>query len=485
MINFKEAMEEYEQHIKHQPLSDVQDYLEDLQRRLEQFEQYQDICDVYYLKMSHYFWNGQTLRALETYLEQRLFIEQYASKIMRIKMRYASCLLLDSLGFYYDHTDMLKELLKEAEMLKLHDLMIDIYNNLGYEYERIEQYDEAKYYYKACMKYYEQHPIKRDVSYVLSILNICHVYLKEKNTISAAYYLNKFERLPSKEVVFTQLIYLVRSIRYYLLVGNLENAKRYAERFLSLDLESIEYHLMLNYFDKVVAVYEALGNPEMVASVLERAITYADKLKSQRIQQYGTQLYQMAQEAELLDDLKKDVLTQAYTRASFEKFVSPLLSLQADVYKVLAIVDIDYFKQINDTHGHIVGDEMLKMVSQCANSYQHEAIKGNTQVFGRYGGDEFYFYFETTTPHEAEEVLRHFHQQLSSQSYQTQTLILPLSATIGAVYSRQTTKTFADWLKRADDRLYDAKHDRRGTLNIEHWEETVLNTESFKKDALQ
>lgn len=471
MIHYQKEMRYYEQHVKQQSLPYVQRYLSDLKERLMTFGQYQDICEVYYLMMSHYFWHGQTIQALKIYVENRAFIEQYASRVTRVNMRYGNCLLLDTLGFYNNNVETMQHILKEAHALKLDDLVIDVYNHLGYYEERAGNFVAAKQYYTSCIQYFESHQgIDKDVSYLLSILNSCHVYLKENNVEEAAKYLHRFEQIASADVTFTRVIYMARNVKFYMSIEDFDQAQYWAQKYIDTDLEKMEFYVILGHFDILVALYERLQMPEKIAEVLERSIQYAEKLKSHTIKQYAVGLFHVAKEAELLNELEKDVLTGAYTRASFEKYVSPLLALQPQVYKVLALIDVDYFKQINDTHGHLIGDDILKTVAERANHYKHPLIKGHTQVFGRYGGDEFYMYFETTQAKDAETVLKNFHAHLAVGDYVQDNLVIPLSLTIGAVYSQNTEHSFVEWLSRADERLYEAKNKKRGILVTEHCE---------------
>lgn len=84
-----------------------------------------------------------------------------------------------------------------------------------------------------------------------------------------------------------------------------------------------------------------------------------------------------------LQNYYKDTLTKAYSRAYFDSFLPNLENA-----KGVAVIDLDHFKQINDTHGHIVGDATLAHISAVIQSSIRES-----DVLIRYGGDEFLLVF--------------------------------------------------------------------------------------------
>jgi diguanylate cyclase len=80
---------------------------------------------------------------------------------------------------------------------------------------------------------------------------------------------------------------------------------------------------------------------------------------------------------------ERDSLTGIYNRSAFSEIVAASLA-EAAQGAFLLVIDIDEFKSINDTYGHLAGDLVLKDVSDCC----RKALRGN-DVFGRIGGDEF------------------------------------------------------------------------------------------------
>lgn len=142
----------------------------------------------------------------------------------------------------------------------------------------------------------------------------------------------------------------------------------------------------------------------------------------------------------------RDALTGTYRRLYLESFQSNLESADA-----VAIVDVDLFKQINDTYGHPVGDEALKTI---ANTIQ-SGIRGSDTLI-RYGGDEFLLIFSKI----GEEV---FYERLKQLRRAVQETKLPdypevkLDVSLGGVYR---VHPLSEAIRQADLRMYEnkAKH---------------------------
>ena len=89
--------------------------------------------------------------------------------------------------------------------------------------------------------------------------------------------------------------------------------------------------------------------------------------------------------AELSEKMEKDLFTGVLNKFSFIQKVDHDLSvITDDSYSILVVIDVDDFKGINDHYGHLVGDEVLKSISNVLLKMTNE-----TDIVGRIGGDEF------------------------------------------------------------------------------------------------
>lgn len=117
----------------------------------------------------------------------------------------------------------------------------------------------------------------------------------------------------------------------------------------------------------------------------------------------------------------------------------------------VALIDIDHFKTINDTYGHITGDNVLKQLSNALSASLRQ-----TDLAGRYGGDEFCVILPDTSLTQAIEILERLRRTVHEHAHSAlPDLKLSLSIGVAAYGTHQTDAGL--WLHEADMALYDAK----------------------------
>jgi len=115
----------------------------------------------------------------------------------------------------------------------------------------------------------------------------------------------------------------------------------------------------------------------------------------------------------------------------------------------LAIIDLNYFKQINDTYGHIIGDKVLVFITNALKTLKVPVI--------RYGGDEFIILFGSkTTQKEATEFLNSIRDNVLSKKLKAQNNLFRVSFSFG-VTTFETTEGFMQVVEKADKAMYQDK----------------------------
>lgn len=156
-----------------------------------------------------------------------------------------------------------------------------------------------------------------------------------------------------------------------------------------------------------------------------------------------------------------DELTGLYNRRMLTRIISDAL-IRANKYDlsiIFGIIDIDLFKEVNDTYGHNVGDMVLKTMGM--NMYK-EVEKLPSGIFGRWGGEEFIFMAPMLKLDRIKDNLERARQRVSSIPIET---VGPRSISLG-VTEFKTGDTLETILHRADLALYEAKENGRNQMRI-------------------
>lgn len=158
-----------------------------------------------------------------------------------------------------------------------------------------------------------------------------------------------------------------------------------------------------------------------------------------------------------------DPLTDLYNRRYMQSHLDTITRENATTGKSVSyiIVDIDYFKLVNDEHGHDVGDEVLK---QFAMRIQHN-IRG-ADLACRYGGEEFVVIMPDTDLSFAQMVAERLRVYVADKPFELERLSSPLNLTIsiGVACSEGRADASAEIMRRADQALYRAKRDGRNRV---------------------
>ena len=161
----------------------------------------------------------------------------------------------------------------------------------------------------------------------------------------------------------------------------------------------------------------------------------------------------------LEEKILHDKLTNAYNREYFDKNYRKFIyeSLENNTKLALAILDIDYFKNVNDTYGHDIGDDVLiKFVQTIQNNLRKD------DILVRWGGEEFVLILQLDSQKDLEKKLEHLRKAIEMESFPK---INNITCSIGAsIY--QDSEDISKTIKRADEALYEAKAAGRNRVLI-------------------
>jgi len=158
----------------------------------------------------------------------------------------------------------------------------------------------------------------------------------------------------------------------------------------------------------------------------------------------------------------RDVLTGLYNREFFERTASSALEKGTLSTAAVIFVDIDDFKKVNDTLGHVVGDDVIcSIAKRLLGTFRH------SDVVARYGGDEFVVFVNGISREDLSKRL----QQLCDSfrfPYRNDSIEYPISTSIGAAMFPEDGKDYLQLLDHADSALYVAKRQGKNQFVLYH-----------------
>jgi diguanylate cyclase (GGDEF)-like protein len=160
-----------------------------------------------------------------------------------------------------------------------------------------------------------------------------------------------------------------------------------------------------------------------------------------------------------------DHLTEVYNRRFLmnEGNKMQMASLRAGASCCVLLIDVDFFKLVNDRYGHLIGDRVLKHIAQVL-----VGCVRTSDVVSRYGGEEFVVLATNCDLMRGQELAERIRTWVENAPYEEDTVSIQLSVSIGVTQNSETrvfgTNVLEDMIERADKALYKAKH--RGRNNV-------------------
>ena len=170
-------------------------------------------------------------------------------------------------------------------------------------------------------------------------------------------------------------------------------------------------------------------------------------------------------EAEFMSTISQmmvtDGLTQAHNKRHLLEQIDNELNRSVRHGRPLGLImfDIDHFKKVNDTYGHLAGDHVLKEV---ANLIRGRIRRG--EVFGRYGGEEFALLLPETNLQGAITLANEVRAIIAGYDFTFDNQRIPVTVSLGVAQWNPTIRTAEEFIRVADAKLYQAKREGRNRV---------------------
>jgi two-component system, cell cycle response regulator len=156
-----------------------------------------------------------------------------------------------------------------------------------------------------------------------------------------------------------------------------------------------------------------------------------------------------------------DGLTQIYNKRYYLETLEREISRAHRYRRELSMImfDIDHFKKINDTYGHLAGDYVLKQLASVVKSRIRRE-----DTMSRYGGEEFAIVLPEVDSYNANQTAEKIRKLVEKTVFKFEDTKIPVTISVGVCSVTQETKDPAEFIKKADEKLYQAKAQGRNQV---------------------
>lgn len=171
----------------------------------------------------------------------------------------------------------------------------------------------------------------------------------------------------------------------------------------------------------------------------------------------NTRLYEETKKLAITDGLTKIYNFRHFLELLGDRFVQ---SEEKDQQLSLIMIDIDFFKRVNDRFGHLVGDEVLRELVVVINNGLREQ-----DIVARYGGEEFAIILPNTPTEDARAVADRLRNSVAGRPFNSSKGLIPITISLGiATHPRNDIQSQFDLISKADQALYNAKESGRNKV---------------------
>lgn len=152
----------------------------------------------------------------------------------------------------------------------------------------------------------------------------------------------------------------------------------------------------------------------------------------------------------------KDELTGVYNKAYINERLPQDLrkSARDNLYTSVVMIDLDYFKNINDTYGHVIGDKVLRDFATIVKSYVRS---DSMDWIGRYGGEEFILVLNNVDENVAQNVAERIRKKINESVFRYDDIEIRITCSLGIHSSKGKDINMDAIVEKADRNLYKAK----------------------------
>lgn len=226
------------------------------------------------------------------------------------------------------------------------------------------------------------------------------------------------------------------------------------EKFLAYKLQEDDLLPQSNISREIAAVTRSLIKARAVSRNFEEQLKKQVSDKTRALKELNEKLFETSQ---------RDALTKLYNRGAFDSLAENTFEtcIRNKIAFTIVLIDIDFFKKINDRYGHIVGD---KCIIHVANILQN-SCKRNSDIVARYGGEEYILLLSGTQHEKHLSFIEEIHRKVQQTPVLFEGKSIRMTVSCGVVRVAQDFSTdFDKLLSLTDEQLYKSKNNGRNQV---------------------
>lgn len=238
-----------------------------------------------------------------------------------------------------------------------------------------------------------------------------------------------------------------------------QHSKHYAQ-------QNNDLSLLQTIYNSLVKLIEQQGNKIILSAVQKEYINVLLEIQKENYSQVLFDMEYNDQKKQYEKNAYMDPLTSIYNRRYFDEHAEKMLEMAASEKQQLALlmIDLDHFKSINDSNGHLCGDDALVLT---ATTLQKFFERYEDSIVARFGGDEFIVLTKIKSGETAQIVTESLYEELTSLTLAADQEVLNLEFSIGVSTNDYGNITeVGQFIKNADNALYTSKRNGRNQITI-------------------
>lgn len=359
----------------------------------------------------------------------------------------------------------LQKAMKLGLSLKKYNIVSNAYSNYSSVLATEELFEEALLHAKKGLEMAKKQEPRTPILEFRVKLNIANAYIGLNDMEKASSLVEALRLDPILDSFIREKAqvsdlygrYLIKEQRFMEAYDALTNAKELAESYE-------DKNLLKGILEKRCSVCELMDDVHLGFKAQKDYIAILDDLRQQEITLTAMRLELKHDLAEMERRANRDYLTGLYSRSYIETSANEMLEkayITGEKISCIAL-DLDNLKVLNDTYGHMFGDEVIKEV---AHACQKHIRSGD--LMGRFGGDEFAIILNNITMEQARRKAEQLMEAVSELTIIKNGNLIPVTVSLGVADNHDGQVTsFTALFHEADIALYQAKRDGKNRIHM-------------------